>query len=512
MKYYLLFQVLSLVLALLIAGLDIQAEETSELNLTLTIHCSEKDLKQGDEIPIVFTITNRGKSSYYYYGQTGYHNNDRRELMEQYQLVAKREDGIIVPDPLEKYGCGEGGASPPQERIEPGESFSKTIALNQWALINKPGRYTITGIYYTAIYHLRKKHPAVSSAPIKIVVKPRTDKEMGDYIRELSNKLEAIKIPKTGMTKKASKEIVATVKKLMYTCDPRIVPTLIDTTYKYRHSGFWVVQAFIYYLPRDPEIKNAILEAAKKRGLAFGHGLTCWMQYVLEQLGCSKEEFKEIITISLTSENPNIQFAGAQAAQQHPDDAYTSRLIAIATDSNSPAYGHAIRALAYNRTDEGVTTLKILLKDANKNIREATANAIRRAYREVPVYPKYCDDEYTSALITMISDPNSLKWMFAYAITEIAKTRTEEGVEALKALLENPDKDIPIAKTDEGVKAIKALLNSPDKNIRERTAAAIYGAYQAYPGRPLREDDFPEQFRKSFEDRKKRVLEGLRNK
>jgi len=26
------------------------------------------------------------------------------------------------------------------------------------------------------------------------------------------------------------------------------------------------------------------------------------------------------------------------------------------------------------------------------------------------------------------------------------------------------------------------------------------------------EDDFPEQFRKSFEDRKKRALEGLRNK
>ena len=509
MKYYLLFQVSSLVLALSVGGLDIQADKPGEPNLTLTIHCSEKDLKQGDEIPIVFTITNRGKSSYYYYGQTGYHNNDRRELMEQYQLVAKCEDGTIVPDPLEKYGCGEGGASPPQERIEPGESFSKTIALNQWALINKPGRYTITGIYYTAIYHLRKKHPAVSSAPIKIVVKPRTDRKMADYIKELSDKLEAIKIPKTGMTKKASKEIVATVKKLMYTCDPKIVPTLIDTMYKYRHSGFWMVQAFIYYLPRDPEIKNAVLETAKKRGLARGMG---GMQYVLEQLGCSKEEFKEIITISLTSENPNIQFAGAQAAQQHPDDSYTSRLIDIATDANSPARWQAIQALAYNRTDRGVTTLKILLKDANKNIREATANAIRRAYREVPVYQKYSDDEYTSALIAVMSDPNSLKWMFAYAITEIAKTRTEEGVKAIKLLLEDPDKDIPIAKTDEAVKTIKNLLRNPDKNIRDMTAYTIRDAYKRYPGRPLREDDFPELFRESLENRKKTILEWLKGR
>ena len=264
MKYYLLFQVSSLVLALSVGGLDIQADKPNEPNLTLTIHCRKDEIKQGDEIPIVFTIINRGESSYFYYGRTGYHGNDRRELMEQYQLMAKREDGTIVPDPLErKYSGGEGGGPPPQERIEQGESFSKTIALNQWALINKPGRYTITGIYYTAIYHLRKKHPAVSSAPIKIVVKPRTDRKMADYIKELSDKLEAIKIPKTGMTKKASKEIIGTVRKLMYTCDPRVVPVLVDTMYKYPHTDFWMIEAFLYYLPHEREIKNAVLEAAK---------------------------------------------------------------------------------------------------------------------------------------------------------------------------------------------------------------------------------------------------------
>ena len=32
-------------------------------DLALSIHCPEKDLKQGDEIPIVFTITNEGSPS-----------------------------------------------------------------------------------------------------------------------------------------------------------------------------------------------------------------------------------------------------------------------------------------------------------------------------------------------------------------------------------------------------------------------------------------------------------------
>ncbi len=510
MKYRQLFWISVLVPALPVLSLYIQANETNKPNLTLTIHCPEDEIKHGDEIPIVFTITNKGESSYFYYGRTGYHGNDRRRVMEQYKLIAKREDGTTVPDPLEIYSGGEGGASPPEEQIETGESFSKTIALNQWALINEPGRYTITGIYYTGVYHLRKKHPAVSSAPIEIIVKPRVDKEMADYIKGLSKKLKGIKIPKTGMTRKAWKEIVATVKKLMYTCDPRIVPTLIDTIYKYQHTDFWMIEAFLYYLPREPEIKKVIVEMAKKRGLVRGMG---GMQYLLEELDCNEEEFKEIIRISLTSENPDIQSGGAGAAQRYPDDSYTPRLITIATDANSRAHWTAIDALAYNRTDEGVKTLRVLLNNMNQDMREAAAHAIRRAYQDVPVYPKYPDDEYTSALIRVMKDPNCSKWMFVYAITEITRTRSEEGVKAIKALLEDNDKDIPIAETDEGVQTIRNLLRNPDKDVRDMTENIIRQIYRTYPGRPLRKDDFPELFREFVEEREannKRFLERLK--
>ncbi len=537
MKYRPLFWISVLVLAVLVPSLDIQANKPGEPNLTLTIHCPKDEIKQGDEIPIVFTITNKGKSSYRYYDTDNFGHGIRSRLAE-YRLVAKRENGTVVPDPQEKLRGTYGYGGFPKQQIEHGESFTKTVALNQWALVKEPGRYRVTAIYYAA--HLKappedrqaedasiacrppQESPystgigvngrfidgvprtAIRSAPIEITVKLRTDKEMGDYIRELSNKLKAIKTPSTWRTKWEKREEL--IRKLMYTCDRRIVPMLIDSMYQQRGGPWAEVEAFEYYLPRDREIKNMILETVKNRGLVKP------MLFVLRNFRCTPDEFKQIIPLSLASENLHIQSTAAEAARLYPDDEYTPRLITIATDPSNRARYQAIYALAYNRTDEGVKTLKALLESPDAGIRNTVSWAVRNAYTDIPVCSESPDNEYTSELIAVTKDTNNFGWEFAFAISEIARTRTEEGIKALKALLEDPEKDIPIAKSDEGVKKLKALLNSPDRDIRERTAGAIYWAYQAYPGRPLREDDFGEEFKESFEDRKKRALEGLRNK
>ena len=98
MKYWPLLQIALIVIVLSTRGVYAQGAEFTEPNLTLTIHSAKNEIKQGDEIPIVFTITNKGETSYFYYGRNGYHGNDRRRVREQYQLVAKREDGTTVPD------------------------------------------------------------------------------------------------------------------------------------------------------------------------------------------------------------------------------------------------------------------------------------------------------------------------------------------------------------------------------------------------------------------------------
>lgn len=512
MKRLALFQVLCLSLCTWLATPAVCSTESGGANLELVINCPEKGIRRGDEIPILFTITNRGKSSYRYDTR----DHDRSGRLMEYKLVAKREDGTVVADPRKDYEGGIGGGlSSGMAYIDTGQSFTKTIALNRWALINEPGRYTVTGTYFhytedpdaKRVNGIRRmKEVAVNSPPIEIVVKPRNHWQMGIYIISLLRQLKAIR-PSEKWEIVRQREAILT--KLAYTCDPRIVPTLIDLMYKKYHNNevFWAAEAFAFYLPRDAKIKNQLIDAAKKHGLADG------MSTALEAFGCSEQEFKEIIPISLASDDLDILAEGAIAAQDHPDDDHMPALIAIATgnvDRKAKQRLHqierdrAICAIAFNRTDEGVRVLKDLLNDPDKDIRETTENAIRQAYRRHREYPEHSDDEYTAAIVPIALDCNHPKQI--PMIAEIARTRTLDGVRAIKTLLEDAHQKLAIVESDKGVKAISELLKSPNKDTRQMTANVLEIIYKDYPGRPLRDDDFGQEFRESFEQRKKRIL------
>jgi len=517
MKFRLLFLILVLFPALLVLSLYIRTNEDNKSDLTLTIYCLEYEIKQGDEIPILFTITNKGKYSHAYDKR----NYDRSGRLPEYKLVAKCEDETTVLDPRERDLRSSriyGGLSSGRGYIGQGESFSKIIALNLWALINEPGRYTVRGTYISGMYNPPMEQIRVDSKPIEITVQPRSDEEIVDYIKELSDELKKDSIPDSRKTysgmRQAREKII---QRLIYMCEPRIVPILIELMYENHHKNdaFWAKEGFVCYLPHDLKIKKTVLSAAKRRGLA-----RC-MKTVLEVLGCSEEEFKQIIRISLSSDNPDIVSEGVGAAQTHPDDEHMPKLVAIVTDPNRPDPNRrfssvkrhrAISAIANNRTDEGVKTLRILLESPSEGIRKTTKRAIQQAYKRHRVYPKYTDDEYTSKLITAAKDSNH-PMATSFLVGTIARSLTEEGIEAIKALLENPDMDIPIAKTDEGIHTISNLLRNPDKDVRDITETIIRQIYRTYPGRPLREDDFPELLKEFVEERKaniKRFLERLR--
>lgn len=491
--------------------------EGGAANLELVIHCPKKGIRQGDEIPIVFTITNRGQSSYSYDTR----DHDRSGRLREYKLVAKREDGTVLADPRKDYKGGlAGGLGRGMAYIETGQSFTKSIALNRWALINKPGRYTVTGTYLhyaedpdaKRVKGIRRmKEVAVGSPPIKIVVRPRSRWQMGRYIKSLLRQLKATP-PSQKWEIVRQREAILT--KLAYTCDPRIVPTLIDLMYKDCHTNevFWAAEAFAFYLPRDAKIRNQLIDVAKKRGLAR-HMCT-----VLEVLDCREDDFKEIVAICLASDDLDIVAEGALAAQDHPDDDHMPALIAIATrdidqKANQRLYrtvrDRAIYAIAFNRTDAGVKALKRLLDDPDQQIRRTTEDTIREAYRRHPRYPEHSDAEYTAAIVPIALDCNHPRQI--PMIAEIARTRSREGVRAIKTLLEDAHQKLAIAESDKGVKAISELLKSPDKDTRQMTAGVLEVIYKDYPGRPLRDDDFGEEFRESFEQRKKRVLAKLRD-
>jgi len=487
-------------------------------DLELRIHCPDKSIRVGDKIPIVFTITNKNERDYQY-DKRSY---DRSGRMGEYKLQAKDTKGSIIADPRENVEYGiEGGLSSGIGNISTGQSFSYTVALNRWALIKSAGTYTVTGTYSFTITRDPNSYPdtgvvlsdtiEVKSKPIKIKVKSRSSRLMGNYIANLQKQLKATQSSNTRDMLDKRKEIIL---KLLYTCDERIIPTLIDLIYSNQHHNdvFWAAEGFRCYLPKTTKIKNQLINIMRQRGLGNG------MHEILEAFNCDESIFKEVIGKSLQSQNLDIIAEAAIAAQEHPSDEIMTELIAVAKGTLQPGltthvHGNtrhrAIIAIASNRTDEGVEALKALLNDTDKEIRDATKEAIMRAYRRHPKYPEQTDDEYTAILVPGAKDPNHPRQLFY--INKILKTRTEEGVEAIKNLLKNPDMDIPIAETDSGVQAIRDILKNSEPGHRNVIGDYISAVYRDYPGRPLRDDDFQEEFRENPNKEKKEFLERVQS-
>ena len=288
-------------------------------DLSLTIRCPTEDVRVGGEIPIIFTITNRDERVY----EMSDPSYDRSGRMPEYELAATDANGVRVPDPRRDYpptiGGGLGGG---RVALSSGRSFDKTIALNLWSRITRPGTYIVTGIYGHSL----------RSSPIRIVVKERSNTEMGQYIQSLAQELDSLPQPQVS-SRENQRERLA--EKLAYTCDGRVVPTMLDVMYRDRGDNgvFWAVMAFVCYLPRDAEITRTVVQAAKSRGLASG------MQEVLEQLGCGEQDFTQIIRLSLASQNPSTVAEAVIAAQEHPSDEYMPKLIAIMIDPNKAGLG-----------------------------------------------------------------------------------------------------------------------------------------------------------------------------
>jgi hypothetical protein len=94
-------------------------------------------------------------------------------------------------------------------------------------------------------------------------------------------------------------------------------------------------------------------------------------------------------------------------------------------------------------------------------------------------------------------------------IAQICRSRTEEGVRTLKSLLKNTEEYNATAKADAGVKAVADLLRNPNEDVRRTTADIVESVYREYLGRPLRNDDFPQEFRDNPEEQKKKTLERI---
>ncbi len=353
-------------------------EDIDKVNLKLLISCGKTDIKLGDAIPITFEITNVGSVPYDY----NYRSYDRCGRLYEFELTAIDINGQIVPDPRADSNCLLLGGLGNEDRIlKTSQSFTKTIELNRWAIIEKPGTYKVNAFYHAEIADSNGNEGIIKSDSIDVNIKPRSDKEM---IRHIDNLITLLKVTKARenftyqQKQNQLKKRERLIKKLIYTLHPAAMSVLVDLVYEdyHRNDIYWAQEAFHYYLTNKSEGKRVILQKIDEKGLAPS------ILYLLRQTDATKNDFARLIPIALNSNNPEILSDGVAATSMFPDDSYMPRLIKLAMDTNSPARIEAIDAIANNRTDEGVQALRKLLKDKNDSIRETTYRSIISAYEK----------------------------------------------------------------------------------------------------------------------------------
>jgi hypothetical protein len=525
MKNSVLSPLAALVLVWLLHAPSAVAQAENSSGISLEIRCTEQVLKAGDAIPIQFIVKNNGTKDYTYTAGT----YDRSGRMSEYKLTARTASGGIVPNPVKDFNEHREGSYLMGE-LHPGASFAKIIPLNGWALIIEPGRYEVTGSfdcrtepanlpltkeemsdYIQGLSNQVEAHATANSAPISLTILPRTKEEMRDYIQDLSNQVEAQLVIQAGKNGGPFNEVLGhLLPRLAYTCSPEVVPVLLRSLYAVGtdtgfdgNVGFWTREALLYYVPRTAETRQVILYAAIRQGLNWS------MNSLLTDYGFTQAELKPLIDRALGALNRGEwEYGAGLAASVCYDDAFTAPLIAIACNSNAPvnARGAAAEALARNRTDAGVKALKTLLNEPNPEIGARLVQGLQNGYAvqvKTPSGRHLQPGDFTAAEVRplterlLASKDNTLPGVnlarmfpddtLTPTLVTIAKDpRSPFNIFAIYALALN--------RTDEGVAALKNLLNGPNRSVVEDAIRNSYLARNGEPGRPLRPDDFDAKY------------------
>ncbi len=419
----------------LAAETAIEVSATDSLRgIGVAARCERQKWKVGDAIPVTFVITNQSSP----YPTFIDREPDRNGGWGAFRFKVYDEFGSLVADPL----ADQPVAGPASSlgffgrlvNLGVGMSLEKTIAVNRWAVLQKPGSYRIVPVVCTqhpgtlalpggsADRHF-KDWPIVTQSwlaatavplgprpeaewdemwmprildlqlcielpPFTISILPRSDTELGAYVEDLGRQLAAA----TGRSDRTD-----LIRRLIFTGDRRAAAILIEEAYRTDASLYWINEGLLYYLPQDRGITQALLDAAAKRGMWSG------LMWVLYHRGCTEDEIKPLIAVSLAPEHPHAWADGAAAAKLYPDDRFIARLVALAqqdVDARFPARREAIYALALNRTDQSAAALRQLLDDRNVWTQHGAWGAVRSAwhFRHVtkgrPLLPDDFDPKY----------------------------------------------------------------------------------------------------------------------
>jgi hypothetical protein len=486
--------------------------------IVVEIHGPSGVVKAGDEIPIEFIVSNLGTSDYQYQDQGNVGNGRSEEC----QLSARQTNGLPLADPRQNAGAFWSGGISQNGVLHPGESYAKVIPLNSWALVKEGGEYEVGAIYAgrSAGMGMRMRGDngpvQVRAAPLALTVLPRTEAEMADYIAQLTNQAMArLTEGPPPPTNPANQDLENLVMKLSYTCRPEIVPALLQMlrVNSLNRSGnviSTISDALMYYVPRSPSVGKAIIDAAIANG-RLGN-----FQALLSQFHLNKEDLKPLVARALAAPDDSQAewHNGAYfAANIYYDDSFTTALTNIAANPDAPIFTRqmAIQALAFNRTDAGVRMIRTLLNDPDPQLWTPLAIALQNGYQvqtQTPLGRHLHPYDFNSAdvrplLKRMLVSANKSDNMFGAGLA--ALFGDDAFTLALVSLANDPQNGaryqainaLALNRSEEGLKALKALLNGPDAGAAAMTGNAIRQAYNSRGdarGRPLLPGDFDPKY------------------
>ena len=477
------------------------AQAQDEPKLALVIRGPSTPVKQGDEMIIECVVTNLGPRDYQYSASQPV----SMQLTKDFSLVVKTVAGTNLPDahfPVDKFG--NPGPNGQQRRfLQPGESFLQSFTLNRWALIRDPGQYEVLVSYNPASFSQKRFGP-VLAPPLELNVLPRSPEEMAAYVADLTNQIAA-HFPVAAATRP---ELEKLLDKLMYTCQPASVPTFLRVASTGRLPGFSVNQALLYYVPKTEATRQAILQAVTSEGLKGNY------EALVAGYGFSSEEIRPIIQRALDPSNPSEWLDGARLAGVYYDESFVPRLIVIANDPQTRKFtpNPALDALARHRSDAGVKALKALMNDPDLQFGYALAQAIEAGYRAPlpgdtrrPLRPEdFTGEDLHPLEERFLTSSDSFAQFMGVNLSLLACD--DSLIPKVAALATKPTfgrRDLAMValavnRTDSGVEALRALLHDPDPTTSDMAAKAIRRGYTRSPewhGKLLLPEDFDPSFR-----------------
>jgi HEAT repeat protein len=311
---------------------------------------------QGTPVDVAFTITNRGAQPYGYQDR----NHDRGGRMDEYRVEVADERGRALPDPrsLSRLAGPGGGLSVPTELV-PGQSFTKHVYLNQWALPLPPGSYSVTGVYDRSWFAQPPGAAPVRSEPVSIEIIPRGPADLRAYISGLG--------AEAGSDEPARRR--QAVEYLGFTGSVDALPYLTAALYDESPGvGFGAGQGFLYITDRQACIA-ALLAALRTRGC---HHLLGWLLQLYDVP--PEDTLSDTLAWLQCNEAPK-RAAAANVLQGYGalGEAALGPLLAATKDPDATVREQAISSLLAFRDARVTQALLAATRDAEPGVRQTAA-------------------------------------------------------------------------------------------------------------------------------------------